>query len=229
MKTKLNNTSAFRNFDWEKAKTFYYVVHLGSFTKASEFLRKSQPALSRQIQGLERSFGSPLLLREPRGIRPTRKGEELLAIVEDTFSRLSAFTSKDKKLIERVKPRTIRIGIQRGYEYLVMGGLESYQQAHHSLTFEIVQDIPESSLQLLDLDIAFRAYDFYSYEVEAGEHSYLPITKTGTNIAVEKATIVICNWNFLFPKWLYMVIPSSSEGDEELTELYEHLKEWNKK
>lgn len=228
MKTKLNNTSAFRNFDWEKAKTFYYVVHLGSFTKASEFLRKSQPALSRQISGLEKQFGSPLLLREHRGIRPTRKGEELLAIVEDTFTRLSAFTSKDKKTIERGKPRTIRIGIQRGYEYLVMGGLESYQQAHHSLTFEIVQDIPENSLRMLDLDIAFRAFDSDAYEV-AGEHSYLPIKETGKNIAVEKATVVVSNWNFLFPKWLYMVIHSSSEEDEELRELYEHLKEINKK
>jgi|GEM_PF-2787422 len=222
MKTNLNNTSAFRNFDWDKAKTFYYVAHLESFTKASEFLRLSQPALSRCIQGLEQSLDFPLFVREARGLRLTRKGEELLAIVEDAFSGFSKFTNKDKVQLERGKPRTFRIGIERGYEHLVMGGLESYQKKHTNLTFEIVQDIPERSLRFLDLDIAFRAYDSYAYE--ADEHSYLPITETGKNISVGKAKIVVSNWNFLFPKWLYMVIPSSSKDDEELKELYEHLR-----
>lgn len=223
----LNNTSVFRNFDWDKAKTFYYVAHLGSFTKASEFLRLSQPALSRQILALEKQLGSPLLLRESRGVRANRKGEELLEIVENTFNRLSAFTNKDKAPLERGNPRTLRIGIQRGYEYLVMGGLESYQLAHPYLTFEIVQDITEKSLQVLDLDMAFRGYGTYGYDLS--DYAYWLIGEVGEYVAVGEITLIaskVCN---TLPQEIYMVVPSSSQEDEELIELCKHLKEVNTK
>jgi DNA-binding transcriptional LysR family regulator len=222
MKTNLNNTSAFRHFDWNKAKTFYYVAQLGSFTKASDFLHISQPALSRQIQGLERSLGYPLFIREPKGVTLNRKGDELLAIVEDTFSRLSVFTSKDKVPLERGKTRTIRIGIEIGYEYLVMHGLESYQKAHLYLTFEIVQDIPEKSLQVLDLDMAFRGYGAYAYDLN--DYAYWKIGEAGKYICVGDITIIASKMNNAFPQGLYMVIPSSSKDDKELNDLYEHLK-----
>lgn len=227
MKKNLNNTSAFRHFDWDKAKTFYYVAHLGSFTKASEFLRISQPALSRQIQALERSLGSPLLLRKSRGVRASRKGEELLEIVEDTFSRLSAFTNKGKAPLERGKDRTLRIGIQRGYEYLVIGGLESYQKAHPYLTFEIVQDVPEKSLQILDLDMAFRGYGAYGYDLS--DYAYWLIGEVGEYVAVGKIALIASKVGNTLPQEIYMVVPSCSQEDEELTELYEHLKKVNTK
>ncbi|MGW1074898.1 LysR family transcriptional regulator [Streptomyces sp. NPDC002537] len=43
------------------------IVDTGSFTRAADRLRVSQPALSRQIQTLERSCGGPLI---ERGVRP---------------------------------------------------------------------------------------------------------------------------------------------------------------
>ena len=50
---ELSKVSRFRYFDWEKVKSFYYVGRLGSFTKAAQVLRLSQPSLSRQIAQLE--------------------------------------------------------------------------------------------------------------------------------------------------------------------------------
>lgn len=54
------------------------VVDLGSFTKAAELLHVTQPALSHQIRALERSTGSPLLERLPRGVRLTPTGRAML-------------------------------------------------------------------------------------------------------------------------------------------------------
>jgi len=224
MKTNLNKSSSFRNFNWDRAKTFYYVAQLETFTKASEFLNLSQPALSRQIASLERSLGKPLFIRGSRGLTLTRKGEELLEIISQTFDRLSDFTNKDKPLIERGKQRIIKVGIQRGYEYLVVGGLKSYYQAHSYLTFEIVRDTPKKSLQILDLDAAFRLY--YS---EPENHRYSPITVIGNNISVTDESTFIGSKRMMNVYELYMVIHSSSKDDEELKELYEHLKKVNTK
>ena len=75
----LEKSSRFRYLDWDKIKTFYYVSKLGSFTKTSEFLHLSQPALSRQIQSMEKILGCPLFTRQSRGLQLTRKGEQLFS------------------------------------------------------------------------------------------------------------------------------------------------------
>lgn len=37
----LPNTSRFRHFDWDKAKMFYYVAQLDSFSKAESILKEA--------------------------------------------------------------------------------------------------------------------------------------------------------------------------------------------
>ncbi|MGW2187680.1 LysR family transcriptional regulator [Streptomyces sp. NPDC001719] len=54
------------------------IVDTGSFTRAAERLHVSQPALSRQIQTLERSCGGPLIERGPRPIVLTPLGRAVL-------------------------------------------------------------------------------------------------------------------------------------------------------
>lgn len=154
----LTNTSRFRHFDWEKAKTFYYISKMGSFTKSAEFLRTSQPALSRQISSLERQLGCPLFIRQSRGVALTRKGEELIKIIEEPFQQMKEFTHTAKK-IERGQKRTLRIGIEKGIMLLIVEALEAYQRSHPYLTFELTDDYFSKDMPLLDLDIAFRPYN----------------------------------------------------------------------
>lgn len=58
-------------------KIFLAVFDLRSFHKASEALNISQPALTRRIQALEKTFGAKLLERSTRHVEPTRIGSEL--------------------------------------------------------------------------------------------------------------------------------------------------------
>ncbi len=48
----------------------------------------SQPAASQQLRALERATGSPLFVRTPHGVEPTRPGRELYVGVADALDRL---------------------------------------------------------------------------------------------------------------------------------------------
>lgn len=56
-------------------RTFAAVCRLGSLSAAAAELGYTQSAVSRQVAGLERQAGVPLLERHARGVRPTPSGE----------------------------------------------------------------------------------------------------------------------------------------------------------
>jgi len=53
---------------------FVRVVEAGSISRAAALVGVAQPALTLQVARLERELGVPLLLRSPRGVRPTEAG-----------------------------------------------------------------------------------------------------------------------------------------------------------
>ncbi|MBQ1050139.1 LysR family transcriptional regulator [Micromonospora sp. C51] len=76
------------------------VASRGSFSAAAEALSMTQPAVSRQISGLERRVGVPLFRRLPRGVRLTQAGQTAVELARDILvrtdaleARLRAFTS----------------------------------------------------------------------------------------------------------------------------------------
>ncbi|WP_461009706.1 LysR family transcriptional regulator [Streptomyces capparidis] len=56
-------------------RAFVTVCRLGSLSAAAAELGYTQSAVSRQIAGLERRLGAPLVERHARGVRPTPAGE----------------------------------------------------------------------------------------------------------------------------------------------------------
>lgn len=64
--------------DLKQLEYFVAVVDLGGFTRASRLLGVAQPAISRQVRGLEVELRQALLLRNGRGATPTEAGKRLL-------------------------------------------------------------------------------------------------------------------------------------------------------
>ncbi len=83
-------------------RAFCQTVRLGSVSRAAEALFVSQPAITLQLQALERELGVPLLERNGRRLAPTREGELLyemaLPLVEQLDGLEAAFHDKVRGL-----------------------------------------------------------------------------------------------------------------------------------
>ena len=73
---------ALAELDLSALQAFYQVARLGSFSRAAEALHRSQPAVSRQIQGLEAALGFPLLAERRPRVTLNDAGRALYAYAE---------------------------------------------------------------------------------------------------------------------------------------------------
>lgn len=77
-------------------RSFQSIYRLGSFSKASEQLNLTQPALSKQIQQLEQRLGHTLFTRLPRGIAPTPAAHELARRIGQHLDALESLSDTFK-------------------------------------------------------------------------------------------------------------------------------------
>lgn len=80
----------------DQLRYFLKVAEYGSFTRAADVLRVSQPALSRSIQKLEEELGQPMFERQARGLVLTEAGDllqvrakQILTLIEDTRAEIT--------------------------------------------------------------------------------------------------------------------------------------------
>lgn len=67
------------NLELRHLRVVCAIAETGSVTKAASTLGLAQPALTAQLQRIERALGGPLFERDRRGARPTALGELVLA------------------------------------------------------------------------------------------------------------------------------------------------------
>ncbi len=83
--------------DWMQLKSFYYIATLGSITKASEAVHRSQPAVSQQLRALEEELNLPLFERlGKQKMVLTAAGRRFFLFAEETL-RLHRDTLSDMK------------------------------------------------------------------------------------------------------------------------------------
>jgi DNA-binding transcriptional LysR family regulator len=66
------------------------VVSKGSFSAAAEALAYTQSAISQSVARLESETGTPLVIRDRRGVRPTLAGATLVSHAETIFAQVEA-------------------------------------------------------------------------------------------------------------------------------------------
>lgn len=81
----------------------------GSFTAAARLLGYSQPAISRQVAAMEAAVGSPLFVREPRGVRVSAAGAVVVEHAGRVLAGVNALRQDLESLSDRLAGR-IKVG-----------------------------------------------------------------------------------------------------------------------
>lgn len=124
------------------------IVETGSFTRAADRLHVSQPALSRQLQILERSCGGPLIERNVRPIIPTPLGRAILPHARAALVEIDRATSAALRVVG-VHGGELRLttlhSISLGVLPAVLG---VWRRLHSGVRLSLTEKLYDSELQL---------------------------------------------------------------------------------
>ncbi|MDA7087125.1 LysR family transcriptional regulator [Pseudomonas sp. SA3-5] len=75
-------------YDLIDLRLFIAIAEARNLTRGAERVHLAPSSASHRMRLLEAAIGTPLLIREPRGVRPTRAGEALLRHARQVFAQL---------------------------------------------------------------------------------------------------------------------------------------------
>jgi DNA-binding transcriptional LysR family regulator len=135
-------------------KGFVAAARRNSITAAADDLCLTQSAISRQIQGLEERFGTPLFVRKHRTIVLTDAGEQLYRIALPWMEKLLEFAASVK---DEPKRRPVTISASIGVSTLwILPRLGAFQAAYPNIDVRLAANNRLLDLQAEDIDIAVR-------------------------------------------------------------------------
>ena len=118
-------------------RAFYQVARLGGFSRAADVLHLTQPAVSRQVQALERSLGVRLLAERGRPVELSDAGRVLYQYAEDILSLCGEATRTIEELrtLERGRVRLAASTTPAGY--LLSPVLAQFGRRHPGIDVEV--------------------------------------------------------------------------------------------
>ncbi|WP_203635177.1 transcriptional regulator CynR [Streptomyces sp. SID10815] len=132
------------------------VAEHGSFTRAAEALRVSQPTLSQQVRQLERTVGAQLLDRTARRVRLTDAGETYAHHARRALRDLAA-AQRAVRDVQDLTRGHLRLAVTPTFTAYLVGPLvAALHDRHPGITLdvkEMPQDRIESALLADDVDL----------------------------------------------------------------------------
>ncbi|MER7168769.1 LysR family transcriptional regulator [Micromonospora sp. NPDC000207] len=117
------------NLELRHLKVVCAIAETGSVTKAASTLGLAQPALTAQLQRIERTLGGPLFERDRRGARPTALGELVLSRARVLLPAMKGLQDEAARLAGSVDtPLRYRFG---GVNSPILGRLVHRLTAEH--------------------------------------------------------------------------------------------------
>jgi LysR family nitrogen assimilation transcriptional regulator len=127
---------------------FVRIVELRNMTRAAESLYVAQPALSQQMALLEGDVETPLLVRNPRGVEPTAKGEILYRQAKTILREVDAIPGMLGRE-ENLVVGTVSVGMSSSTaRMLALPLIRAVRARYPAIDLEIV-DVPSADLTLM--------------------------------------------------------------------------------
>src|SRR4030042_1613024 len=122
----------------EYLKTFLEVVRLGSFSEVAKRLSISQPAVSFQIQKLERDLGVRLIDRSQKVITMTEAGKRLLIFAKSIEGEWNRLRRDLDQLREEVTGELIIAASTIPGEFLLPPILAEFKSLHPTVRAQVL-------------------------------------------------------------------------------------------
>ena len=142
------------NLDMDVLRTLAVAMDLGGFSKAAEWLGRSQSAVSLQMRRLEERVGRPLFRREGRGLALTDAGDVVLSYARQILELNDQAVAAARGI---AIGGSVRFGVPQDFgDSWLPGVLARFSRAHPSVLIEVrvdranklVERIAESGLDL---------------------------------------------------------------------------------
>ncbi|MDN0076925.1 transcriptional regulator GcvA [Crenobacter sp. SG2303] len=118
-------------------RVFIAAAEYLSFTRAASALHLTQGAVSRQVQALEAFYGTPLFVRQARGLSLTAEGEALLGPVREAFRLLH---EASEALMVRQGDLRVRCPPTMAMRWL-LPNLPDFQARYPALTVHLISQL----------------------------------------------------------------------------------------
>jgi LysR family nitrogen assimilation transcriptional regulator len=100
-------------------RNFLTIIEQRSISNAASLIRIAQPALSRQVQALEKQVGCPLLVRHRWGVSPTPAGELMAEQAREILARVQSLQDSIGAM-SRTPSGTLSIGVTASIAALIL-------------------------------------------------------------------------------------------------------------
>ncbi|MDV3129648.1 LysR substrate-binding domain-containing protein [Mycobacterium sp. 21AC1] len=161
---------------------FVAVADEANFTRAAQRVHVAQPAVSAQIQRLERELGQPLLDRSRRAVRLTAAGEAVLPYARAALTAIADARTAVDELANLVRG-SVAIGTVTAHSVDIPGLLQEFHTTHPAVEITLGADNSDVLLEQLQtgrLDLAL-------VSMGPGEHREGIGTVVVTDQAIEAA------------------------------------------
>lgn len=144
-----------------RMKTFLTVCKYMSFTRASEELNLTQPAVSQHIKYLENQYDTPLFIREKKKLLLSPAGEILRSTLESMRNDENTLKKRMKESLSGKKVLTFGVTMTIG-EYAITSSLAEFIKKHPDTDFHIRYNNTETLLsELHDGTLDFAVVEGY--------------------------------------------------------------------
>ncbi len=144
------------DFDWNQVRAFLATAEAGSFSGAARALSTTQPTITRQIAGLEKSLKLTLFERSTRGLTMTEAGRQLFDHVQDMGSAASRISMVAQGFNTDVNGEVSITAVDFVCVKYVIEAIKNLKQTAPGLSVRVFASDQIEDLRHRDADIAIR-------------------------------------------------------------------------
>lgn len=144
---------AYKGSRLKPLRAFCQVVRLGSISRAAEALYLSQPAITLQLQALERELGARLFERSGRRLTPTREGDLLYEMARPLVEGLDNIAAQFREQVRGLDAGELHVAAGSStILYLLPEIVDAFRQKHPDVRLSLHNVTGASGLDLLRSD-----------------------------------------------------------------------------